>query len=182
MEAFYHAVLHHIGLTAGVGAPISDFVASVLTPAGAHWCDGDCKPMLRDSLGDAVRDLSKRFGDDPATWRWGQAHQAMFAHPMLRNVPVLGSLTTISVPSPGDDNTLDRGGTNMAFQSVHGAAYRGVYDLSDLDRSLFMMTPGQSGNMFSSHARDFVMRWRDGATITLGPTAASIGGTVHLVP
>jgi penicillin G amidase len=173
MEAFYHAVLHHIGLTAGVGAPISDFVASVLTPAGAHWCDGDCKPMLRDSLGDAVRDLSKRFGDDPATWRWGQAHQAMFAHPMLRNVPVLGSLTTISVPSPGDDNTL---------QSVHGAAYRGVYDLSDLDRSLFMMTPGQSGNMFSSHARDFVMRWRDGATITLGPTAASIGGTVHLVP
>ncbi len=138
--------------------------------------------MLRDSLGDAVRELSKRFGDDPATWRWGEAHQAIFPHPMLRNVPVLGKLTTISVPSPGDDNTLDRGGTNTAFQSVHGAAYRGVYDLSDLDRSLFMVTPGQSGNMFSSHARDFVMRWRDGATITLGPTAASIGGTVHLIP
>ena len=49
-------------------------------------------------------------------------------------------------------------------------------------RSLFMVTPGQSGNTFSSHARDFVMRWRDGATITLGPTAASIGGTVHLIP
>ena len=182
MEAFYNAVLHHVGLTAGVGAPISDFVASVLSPAGAHWCDGDCGPMLRDSLGEAVRDLSMRFGDDPATWRWGQAHQATFAHPMFRNIPVLGSLTTISVPSPGDDNTLDRGGTNTAFQSVHGAAYRGVYDLSDLDRSLFMVTPGQSGNMFSSHARDFVMRWRDGATITLGPTAASIGGTVHLIP
>ncbi len=182
MEAFYNAVLHHVGLTAGVGAPISDFVASVLSPAGAHWCDGDCGPMLRDLLGEAVRDLSMRFGDDPATWRWGQAHQATFAHPMFRNIPVLGSLTTISVPSPGDDNTLDRGGTNTAFQSVHGAAYRGVYDLSDLDRSLFMVTPGQSGNMFSSHARDFVMRWRDGATITLGPTAASIGGTVHLIP
>ena len=182
MEAFYNAVLRHAGLTAGVGAPVSDFVASVLSPAGAHWCDGDCGPMLRDSLTEAVRDLSTRFGDDPATWRWGEAHQAMFAHPMLRNVPVLGSLTTISVPSPGDDNTLDRGGTNTAFQSVHGAAYRGVYDLSDLDRSLFMMTPGQSGNPFSSHARDFVMRWRDGATITLGPTAASIGGTVHLIP
>jgi penicillin G amidase len=182
MEAFYNAVLRHAGLTAGVGAPLSDFVASVLSPAGAHWCDGDCGPMLRDSLGDAVRDLSARFGDDPATWRWGEAHQAIFAHPMLRNVPVLASLTTISVPSPGDDTTLDRGGTNTTFQSVHGAAYRGVYDLSELDRSLFMVTPGQSGNPFSSHARDFVMRWRDGATITLGPTAASIGGTVHLIP
>ncbi len=57
---------------------------------------------------------------------------------------------------------------NPAMQSVHGASYRGVYDLADLDRSLFMITPGQSGNPFSSHARDFVLRWRDGATITLG--------------
>ena len=182
MQAFYNAVLHHAGLTAGVGAPVSDFVASVLSSAGAHWCDGDCGPMLRDSLDEAVRDLSLRFGDDPAAWRWGEAHQATFAHPMVRGIPVLGSLTTVSVPSPGDDTTLDRGGTNAAFQSVHGAAYRGVYDLSDLDRSLFMVTPGQSGNPFSSHARDFVMRWRDGATITLGPAATGIGGTVHLTP
>jgi penicillin amidase len=182
MEAFYWTVLRHAGAPDGVGTPVSDFVASVLSPAGAHWCDGDCGPMLRDSLGDAVRDLSARFGDDPAAWRWGTVHQAVFAHPILRNIPVLGSFTTISVPSPGDDNTVDRGGTNAAFQSVHGAAFRGVYDLSDLDRSLFMVTPGQSGNPFSGHARDFVLRWRDGATITLGPVAASVGGTVRLVP
>jgi penicillin G amidase len=187
MDTFYRAVLHHAGLTVGVGAPVSDFVASVLSPpgsssAGAHWCGGDCGPMLRESLGEAVRDLSARFGDDPAAWRWGDAHRAVFAHPIFRNLPVLGSFTTISVPSPGDDNTVDRGGTNAAFHSVHGAAYRGVYDLADLDRSLFMITPGQSGNPFSSHARDFVLRWRDGATITLGSAAASISGTVHLTP
>jgi penicillin G amidase len=182
MEAFYDAVLRHAGLTAGVGAPVSDFVASVLAPSGAHWCDGDCGPMLRDALGEAVRDLASRFGDDPAAWRWGDVHQAVFAHPILRNVPILGSLTTISIPSPGDDNTLDRGGTNAAFQSVHGASFRGVYDLADLDRSLFVVTPGQSGNPFSGHARDFVQRWRDGATITLGPAAARIAGTVRLTP
>jgi penicillin amidase len=182
MEAFYNTVLRHAGLTAGLGAPVSDFVASVLAPPGAHWCDGDCGPMLRDALRDAVSDLSARLGDDPEAWRWGTVHQAVFAHPILRNVPILGSLTTISVPSPGDDNTLDRGGTNTAFQSVHGASFRGVYDLADLDRSLFMVTPGQSGNPFSPHARDFVLRWRDGATITLGPTAVRITGTVRLVP
>jgi len=182
MDSFYTAVLRHAGLTAGVGAPVSDFVASVLSPAGAHWCDGDCGPMLRDSLADAVKDLSARFGDDPSAWRWGDAHQAVFAHPILRTIPLLGSFTTISIPSPGDDNTVDRGGTNALFQSVHGAAYRGVYDLADLDRSLFMITPGQSGNPFSAHARDFAIRWRDGATITLGPAAASISGTVRLNP
>ena len=138
--------------------------------------------MLRDALREATGDLSARFGDDPAAWRWGEVHQAVFAHPILRAIPVLGSLTTISIPSPGDDNTLDRGGFNAAFQSVHGASFRGVYDLADLDRSLFMVTPGQSGNPFSAHARDFVLRWRDGATITLGLTAAQVTGTVRLTP
>jgi penicillin G amidase len=86
------------------------------------------------------------------------------------------------VPSPGDDNTVDRGGTNAALQSVHGPAFRGVYDLANLDQSLFMIAPGQSGNPFSRHARDFVLRWRDGATITLGPSASTIIGTVRLLP
>ena len=130
----------------------------------------------------AVQDLAARFGDQPAAWRWGEAHQAVFAHPLLQHIPVLGSFTTISVPSPGDDDTVDRGGINAAFQSVHGPAYRGVYDLADLDKSLFIMTPGQSGNPFSGHARDFVIRWRDGATIMLGPSATSLGGAVRLTP
>ncbi|WP_428491141.1 penicillin acylase family protein [Rhodopila sp.] len=182
IDAFHAAVLRHAGLDHGIGAPVTDFVASVLAPGGEHWCGGDCRPMLRDSLVAAVKRLAARFGDDPAAWRWGVAHQAIFANPILRAIPLLGPFTTISLPSPGDDSTLDRGGTNAALQSVHGAAYRGVYDLADLDRSLFMITPGQSGNPFSAHARDFAIRWRDGATITLGPTASSVSGTVRLNP
>ena len=38
------------------------------------------------------RDLTRRFGNDPARWRWGEAHPAVFAHPMLRPLPVLGPL------------------------------------------------------------------------------------------
>jgi penicillin amidase len=106
----------------------------------------------------------------------------VFAHPILRTIPLLGSLTKISIATPGDDNTLLRGGMNAALQSVDGAEYRGVYDLADLDRSLFVITPGQSGNPFSSHARDFVLRWRDGAAITLRPDPASIIGTIQLTP
>ena len=140
--------------------------------AGAHWCGGDCTGTLKTALDEAVRDLARRFGNDPARWRWGEAHPAVFAHPMLRRLPILGALSTFSVPSPGDDTTIDRGGPAYnQFQSVHGPAYRGVYDLADLDRSLFIVAPGQSGNLLSRHARDFLTRWRDGATDHARPDA-----------
>ena len=107
----------------------------------------------------------------------------MFAHPVLRAIPVLGTLTTASIPSPGDDTTIDRGGPRWGdFSSVHGASYRGVYDLADLDRSLFVVTPGQSGNPLSRFSRNFMTRWRDGATITLGPQPATVTATLRLTP
>lgn len=182
MRAFHDAMLSKAGLSAGLGRPVADFVADALSPAGAHWCGGNCSDLLRQSLATAMRDLRTRYGGDRSAWRWGEAHPAVFAHPLLRAVPLLSRFGTIALPSPGGDTTIDRGGANAAFQSVHGASYRGVYDLAGLDRSLFMMAPGQSGNLFSRHARDFANRWRDGATIPLGPEPATITGTVKLTP
>ena len=69
-----------------------------------------------------------------------------------------------------------------ALEAVHGASYRGVYDLADLDRSLFVVTPGQSGNPVSRHARDFLARWRDGAMVLLGPKPVAVSATIRLEP
>jgi penicillin amidase len=183
LHFFYGRVLQQAGIPLSDSGPLMEFVGFVLSPAGAHWCGGDCTSPLQASLTDAVADLTSRFGNDPAQWRWGTAHPAVFAHPMLRPLPILGTLGTLSIPSPGDDTTIDRGGPRYKqFQSVHGAEYRGVYDLADLDRSLFIVAPGQSGNLLSRHARDFLTRWRDGATITLGPTAAATTATIRLTP
>jgi penicillin amidase len=183
INRFYGRVLQEAGIPLNDGGPLAEFVAYVLSPAGAHWCAGDCAGLLKAALGDAMRDLVPRFGPDPAKWRWGQAHPAVFAHPLLRSLPLLGRLGTLSIPSPGDDTTIDRGGFAYSlFQSVHGPEYRGVYDLADLDRSQFMMAPGQSGNLLSRHSRDFLTRWRDGATITLGPTAETTTATIRLTP
>ena len=45
------------------------------------------------------------------------------------------------------------------------------------------VAPGQSGNPLSSHARDFLTRWRDGATIMLGARpAATSPATIRLEP
>ena len=182
LRAFHAAVLRRHGLEPHYGGPIADFVGFVLSPAGAHWCGGDCAPVVRQAMEDALTDGKTRFGADPARWHWGPAHQAVFAHPILRGIPLLGGWTTLTIPSPGDDTTVDRGAPNSAMESVHGASYRGVYDLADLDRSLFMLAPGQSGHPLRGHAGDLLRRWRDGATLTLGREPAAVTESIRLIP
>ncbi len=180
---FFGLVLQQADIGINDSGPLAEFVAYVLSPAGDHWCGGDCTATLQKSLADAMHDIAARFGDDPAKWHWGDAHPAVFAHPVLRGLPILGALSTLSIPSPGDDTTIDRGGpAYKQFQSIHGPEYRGVYDLADLDRSLFIMAPGQSGNLLSRHSRDFLTRWRDGTTITLGPKSDTTTATIQLTP
>lgn len=179
---FCRSVLTAAGLRPDQGGPQLDFVAFVLSPAGAHWCKGDCGPLLKQSLTVALQALTDEYGADPAAWRWGTAHQAIFSHPILGRLPVLGSLATLMIPAPGDDSTIDRGGTNADLKDVHGPSFRGVYDLAHLDASLFAVAPGQSGNLLSRHARDFLTRWRDGASVELRPQAARTEATLHLTP
>jgi penicillin amidase len=182
MDAFHRAVLDKAGIPMSASAPVFEFVPFVLSPEGASWCGGDCAPLLKSTLDSTMSSLAARFGPDPNIWRWGAVHQAVFAHPVLRSVPILGALTTLRIAVPGDGATLDRGGTNDALEAVHGASYRGVYDLADLDRSLFIMTPGQSGNPLSRHARDFLTRWRDGALVLLAPKPVDVSATARLEP
>jgi penicillin amidase len=137
---------------------------------------------LKSTLDSTMASLASRFGSDPAAWRWGAVHQAVFAHPVLRSIPVLGRLTEARIAMPGDGTTLDCGGTDEALAAVHGASFRGVYDLADLDRSLFMMAPGQSGNPLSRHARDFLTRWRNGAMVMLPPQPIETSGIIRLEP
>jgi penicillin amidase len=49
-----------------------------------------------------------------------------------------------------------------------GPSYRQILDLSDFSKSLYVNTTGQSGNVFSSHYRDFLPMWRDGRYVTFG--------------
>jgi penicillin amidase len=111
--------------------------------------------------------------------------RAIFAHPVLRFVPLLGRLTEASVVVPGDTTTVNRQEALFGgFDSVHGPSYRGVYDLADLDRSRFITVPGQSGNLLNWSARVFVGRWATGGTVTLGPeiTGAPVSTRIRLMP
>ncbi len=76
------------------------------------------------------------------------------------------------MPASGDFYTLDRGGgfkvpPDQPFARTQGAGFRGIYDLSDADKSRFMIATGESGHIFSPHYRDLAPLWIDGESITL---------------
>jgi penicillin amidase len=65
---------------------------------------------------------------------------------------------------------------------VQGPELRGVYDLADLDRSRFVIAPGQSGNLLDPHAGDFLQRWRAGDTVQLGPEPNVVSRQIRIMP
>ena len=164
---------------------------------GEIWCDDTttpsretCRQVVGDALDDALSELRARFGGDPADWRWGDAHYAHFRHPVFGWLPMIDRLADIRVPVDGGAFTVNRGQHRSArgdapYASVHGAGYRAVYDLADLDRSLFIQATGQSGHLTSPHYRDLTPLWRDGIFLSLGPIAANsreAAGLLTLVP
>jgi penicillin amidase len=176
-------------------APMQDdsFVLSLLLVgdgAGAQaklWCGGDCRPLLLIALDSSMAALRAIYGSNYAGWRWGAAHSALFAHPLLSRFPVLGWLGRITIRVPGDATTIDVTAPGYLpgraeFTALHGPELRGVYDLSDLDRSLFVIAPGQSGDLLDPHAADFLQRWRAGSGVQLGPEPNVVSRQIRIMP
>ena len=176
IRQFEELALAHNGIPANASRPWADMAAWLLGPHGASWCGGDCGPLLDQALREALPPLAARLGPDPSKWRWGAVHVATFADPVL---PPLSQ----HIPQPGDDTTIFRGGMRPgSFDAVHGPGYRGVYDLADLDRSLFIAAPGESAYPLSRHVADLLRRWRDGENVTIGADATGGDETIALRP
>jgi penicillin amidase len=172
---------------------LDDFLISLVgaeasPSAVAMWCKGDCTPILKSSLETAITNLKTAYGENPAAWRWGDAHRAMFAHPLLGYLPVIGRFFRFSIPVGGDGATIaaaayyPTGTAQTVFTAMHGPEFRAVFDLADLDASLFIVAPGESGSLLSRHAGDLLRAWRDGDYITLPAEPANVANTMTLEP
>ncbi|MDW3207503.1 MAG: penicillin acylase family protein [Alphaproteobacteria bacterium] len=173
------------------------FVEEVLTVA-PHWCDDtrtdpeeDCSWMLSSALDRAVFVLNDDYGSDASAWRWGDLHTAPMENFLLDLVPGLSSLGNRPLETNGGDHTINRGQSRGGdgrhpFRHIHGAGYRAIYDLSDLDNSLYALAGGQSGNPFSPHYDDLLEPWRDGRYFRIpgrtGDIGEESGDVLHLRP
>ncbi len=157
-------------------------VASVTAP---------CDELVARALTIALADLERRYGHDMFNWRWGDAHAAHADHRPFGKVPLLAKWFDIKVPTPGNTYTINVGRNNprdenAPFANRHAASLRALYDLSDLERSRFMHSTGQSGNVFSPLYRNLVQRWANVEYLPMQTKRASVeqnqSGTLRLLP
>jgi penicillin amidase len=186
MRQFRRALLDGAGVADNAAVAGWEMIAAAIAREAKNepsLCGGPCDKLLAGSLAAAVTELSASRGSNIPDWRWGDVHVAVFAHPLFAALPVLHALGESRIAVSGDDTTLLRAGMRgNSFEAVHGAGFRGVYDLADLDASRFMVTPGQSGNFASPLAWNFVRSWRDGGTIALDATPGTVAFRFRLNP
>jgi penicillin amidase len=149
--------------------PRFTFIDSVFNGDSGAWCD-DANTTPVETCGDvAGRAFDTVAASPPVGASWGMAHAAYFANPLLSPLPVIGGLYTVREPVGGDGSTI------MAmhfyglgdYRSDFGPGFRAVYDLADLNRSRFMLAPGQSGHILSPHYRDLAPLWARGEGIEI---------------
>lgn len=135
------------------------------------FCKGpdskNCAEYLSLSLDRAVQDLKGRLGEDQSTWEWGRLHKAYSAH-VFKDNPQVGWLFNRFTPTDGGLYTVNVGTYDQEhYLQTHGASYRQIVDLANMDNSLFVFSLGQSGNVFSAHYNDLSPLWRDGELIPM---------------
>jgi len=138
----------------------------MLIAPGGGWADNintkDATETFGDIIGSSfqqtVKELTLKFGGEPAGWKWGDVHTFTLAHPMSK-VKILdrvfhlnrgpfrvgGSFHTVSPY----ENPLN----NYSAVS-HGASERHIFDTGNWDRSLTVIPTGTSGIPASIHYCD----------------------------
>jgi penicillin G amidase len=148
-----------------VGGGDATRVLQVLEGHGSWLTAVQRDRLVVDSLSNAVAELEKRLGPDPAQWQWGRLHQAVFEHPLAaradadtRRRLTVGSWAlggSAATPKAAAYRTTD-------YQLVSGASFRMVADVGNWDASVAINTPGQSGDPASPHYRDLAPLWVEG--------------------
>ncbi|MDE2184456.1 MAG: penicillin acylase family protein [Alphaproteobacteria bacterium] len=148
------------------------------TEGEGRWCDDirtvaveTCATEIRLALVDALTELGNDYGSDMARWRWGRAHHAIFAHQPFDQIPLLKDIFDREVETSGGAFTIRRGDFRYSderpYAATHGSGYRAIYDLAHPDNSIFVITTGESGNVFSHYYTDMIALWAGGEYVRI---------------
>ncbi len=155
-----------------IGSPSSTWFSDL-----ANGESGDRDAIASQALEDAVRDLAKRLGPTPTSWRWGDLHTVSFEHPLSAAKPLDLLLTIGPVRRPGDGYSPNNGAYSLLrpFALRSHSSERQIVDLADVDASLSIIPTGQSGQPYSGHWGDQTKRWANGEYKTMALSRERIG-------
>jgi penicillin amidase len=116
--------------------------------------------ILQLSIIQGLDEITTRLGSDMTGWQWGKLHTATFAHPLGSVQPLNLIFNSGPHATPGDGFTPDNNAFNWrTYAQTTVSSYRQIIDLSDISKSVFQHTTGESGQPFSRHFTDFVPGW-----------------------
>ncbi len=136
------------------------------------WCDDitteteteTCSALTNRAMALTIEELTANHGDDMQAWHWGTTHTLHQSHRPMSQIPGLKDIFGLTASVPGGRFTVNVAGVSAnpgnLNQSTFGPSYRGIFDMSDLENSLYMQPTGQSGNPFSNHYGDLFEQWR----------------------
>jgi penicillin amidase len=107
---------------------------------------GNRQRLIEEGLKKTIEKLTADIGSNWEEWRYGRIHYSEFAHPLL---------------SEFDLPTVERNG-GFGTVAATGVSFRQVMDPSDWDRSIFSITPGQSGQPESPFYGNLLQPWANG--------------------
>ncbi|MBU3591182.1 penicillin acylase family protein [Polynucleobacter sp. 78F-HAINBA] len=156
------------------------------------WCNDpkteqaeSCAEASNAAFDKALEQLSAQFGNNPKNWVWGNAHIAVSEHRPLSKVPFLGSLFNLTQPFPGDGFSINVGRLELLradnpFETKQAPSLRTLYDLSDLEQSLFIYQTGQSGWVQNKLYRNMSALWARNEYLPLQMKPQKIGRQLDL--
>ncbi len=99
------------------------------------------RSIVESGLREAIDRLTGEWGGDWSEWRYGRIHTSEFSHMLASEFDLP------PIERPGGFGTLNATGAN----------FRRIVDLSDIDNSIWINSPGQSGQLgspFYANARE----------------------------
>lgn len=133
-------------------------------------CQNNSPQLFSDSLQFAMKKLTAHYGHRPENWVWGNAHRADFKELGLGVIPILNQFWNRSASTAGGLYTVNPGTYNAHgpyFIQNDGASLRQIMDLSDFNKSLYILTLGQNNDPFSPHYQDQLPLWQQGKYLSI---------------
>ena len=148
----------------------------------------ELEDILFRSLQKTIKFLSEKISTDYTKWEWGNLHKITLVHQFSLANEEAKVLNIGPFKVGGDSNTLNNGYYDPLndFNMIVGPSIRQIHDLSDWDKSIGIITGGQSGLPFHKHYKDLMKSWVRGKYIpflfTRDAISKNLEGKYNLIP
>ncbi|MBD2195195.1 penicillin acylase family protein [Calothrix anomala FACHB-343] len=149
-----------------------EVIKNIIKQPNSSWWDNRNTPqvenrdnILQQAFTAAVYELEQIQGKDPKSWNWGNLHRITFRNATLGKsgvamIEALFNRGAFATGGNGETVNANRWKANKSFEVTDIPSLRMIVDLKNLDNSLAIHAPGQSGHAFHKHYIDMVDPWR----------------------